>query len=65
MPYGKDSAVLIGLRGIHELDNRRVGHSDSFNISIKCSNKLIVGGGYDDLRPRGERCGKRTTEALP
>ena len=36
MPYGKDSAVLIGLRGIYELDNRRVGHLDSFNISIKC-----------------------------
>jgi hypothetical protein len=56
--YGKDSAVLIGLRGIYfmgmyligmrfiggitqkigtnELDNGRVGHSDNFNISIKC-----------------------------
>jgi hypothetical protein len=22
--------------GTNELDNRRVGHSDSFNISIKC-----------------------------
>jgi hypothetical protein len=57
MPYGKDSAVLIGLKGIcfmgmhlmgmhlggtaqkvgtNELDNGRVGHSNSFNISIKC-----------------------------
>jgi hypothetical protein len=58
VPYGKDSAVLIGLKGIcfmgmhlmgmhltggtaqkvgtNELDNRRVGHSDSFSISIKC-----------------------------
>jgi hypothetical protein len=56
--YDKDSAVLIGLRGIYfmsiyfigmrfiggitqkvginELDNGRVGHSDNFNISIKC-----------------------------
>ena len=62
MPYGEDSAVLIGLRGIYELDNRRVGHLDSFNISIKCSNKLIVGGGYDDLQPRSGRCGERLTE---
>ena len=54
MPYGEDSTVLVGLRGIcfmgmhltggiaqkvstNELDNRRVEHSDSFNISmIKC-----------------------------
>jgi hypothetical protein len=32
--------------GTNELDNRRVGHSDSFNISIKC-------------RAIGERCGER------
>ena len=72
MPYGKDSAVLIGLRGIcfmgmylmgmrfiggtaqkvgtNELDNGRVGHSDSFNISItKCrAMGLIIGDSYND-----------------
>jgi hypothetical protein len=76
VPYGEDSAVLIGLRaicfigmhlmgmhltrgtaqkvGTNELDNRRVGHSDSININmIKCrAIGLIVGGGYDDSRSR-------------